>query len=69
MKDFVGLIQFGQISGIEQNYETGASFLYPACFCASKLTNDACDVLTDEIAIKREVVPDFRATINFFEYM
>lgn len=66
---YLGLIQFGQISGIEQNYETGASFLYPACFCASKFTNDACEVLTDGSAIKREVIPDFRATINFFEYM
>ena len=66
---YLGLIQFGQISGIEDNYETGASFLYPACFCASKFTNDACEVLTDGIEIKREVVPDFRATINFFECM
>ena len=63
---YLGLIQFGQIGGIEQNYETGASFLYPACFCASKFTNDACAVLTDGMAIKKEVVPDFRATINFF---
>lgn len=66
---YLGLIQFGQISGIEKNYETGASFLYPACLCASKFTNDACKVLTDGIAIKREVVSDFRATINFFENM
>lgn len=66
---YLGLIQFGQIRGMEQNYEKGASFLYPACFCASKFTNDACKVLTDGIEIKKEVVPDFRATINFFEYM
>lgn len=66
---YLGLIQFGQISGIEQNYETGASFLYPACFCASKFTNDTCEVLTDGIEIKKEMVPDFRATINFFEYI
>lgn len=66
---YLGLIQFGQISGMKDNYETGASFLYPACFCASKFTNDACKVLTDGIEIKRETVPDFRATINFFECM
>jgi hypothetical protein len=66
---YLGLIQFGQIKGMEQHYETGGSFLYSACFCASKFTNDACEVLTDGIEIKRMVVPDFRATINFFEDM
>lgn len=63
---YLGIEQFGSINNPEQYNEDKICFLMPACFCATKFTNDACEILSDGLKIKHEVVPDFRATINFF---
>ena len=66
---YLSLLQFGQLTGKENLNDLGQSFLYVACMCASKFVNDACDIITDGNSIKAEVVPDFRATINFLSGM
>jgi hypothetical protein len=62
---FLGVEQFGKTDP-QQYFEDKFIFMMPACFCASKFTNDACNILSDGNNIKKEKVPDFRATINFF---
>lgn len=63
---YLGIEQFGNINNPKQYNEDKICYLMPACFCASKFTNDACEILSDGLKIKNEVVPDFRATINLF---
>lgn len=66
---YLSVEQFGNVTNPKQYGEDMFHFSLLACQCAARFTNDACKVLTDGIKIKEEVVPDFRATINFFEYM
>lgn len=61
---YLGIEQFGSISNPRQyNYEK-INYLFPACFFASKFTNDACTILSDGVVIKKETVPNPFATIN-----
>lgn len=64
---YLGVEQFGSISNRKQYDEDKIHFSLLACKCAAKFVNDACEVLTDGNKIKKEMVPDFRATINFFD--
>lgn len=64
---FLSLLQFGQLTGKEHFADMVRPFLMAACFCATKFANDACKVLTDGESIKKQVVPNILATINFFE--
>lgn len=64
---YLSVEQFGSVSNPKQYGEDMFHFSLLACQCAARFTNDACKVLTDGINIKKEMVPDFRATINFFE--
>ena len=63
---YLSIEQFGKINNPKQFIDDNICFLMPACFCATKFANDACEILSDGLKIKNEVVPDFRATINFF---
>ncbi len=63
---YLSIRQFGNINNPKQYDNEKFGFLMSACFCASKFTNDACQILSDGIKIRNEVVPDIRATINFF---
>jgi hypothetical protein len=62
----LGIEQFGNINNPKQYNEDKICYLMPACFCASKFANDACEILSDGLKIKNEVAPDFCATINLF---
>ena len=63
---YLSIEQFGNLNNPKQYYEDKICYLMPACFCALKFTNDACEILSDGLKIKNEVVPDFLATINLF---
>ena len=64
---FLSVLQFGQFTGKVHYTDMLDPFLMTACVCATKFTNDACKVLTDGESIKKQVVPNFLAPINFFE--
>ena len=63
---YLGVEQFGSFTNPQQYIAEKNKYLMPACWCASKFTNDACKILSDGTEIKNKTVPDILATINFF---